>query len=153
MNTVGVIYRNPGGKPSKPGKPGGGKPFERPEGENWVIIWILSTTKSHQLLLVIWAENFIFTFRWGTGSRRRSDAREFPNSIALSFLTPTSIVTRFHPWHCDIIQCRNFPHHKVINMKATQCNHRKDVDKCPITLNTKVITIILSVINYDQLSC
>ena len=53
MNTVGVIYRNPGGKPSKPGKPGGGKPFERPEGENWVIFWILSTTKSHQLLLVI----------------------------------------------------------------------------------------------------
>ena len=53
MNTVGVIYRNPGGKPSKPGKPGGGKPFERPEGENWVIIWILSTTKSYQLLLVI----------------------------------------------------------------------------------------------------
>ena len=102
MNTVGVIYRNPGGKPSKPGKPGGGKPFERPEGENWVIFWILSTTKSHQLLLVIWAENFIFTFRWGTGSRRRSDAREFPNSIALSFLTPTSIVTRFHPWHCNI---------------------------------------------------
>ena len=28
-------------------------------------------------------------------------------------------------------------------MKATQCNHRKDVDKCPITLNTKVTTIIL----------
>ena len=31
-----VMCRNPGGKPSKPGKPGGGKPFERPEGENWV---------------------------------------------------------------------------------------------------------------------
>jgi len=27
---------------------------------------------------------------------------------------------------------------QVINMKATQCNHRKDVDKCPITLNTKL---------------
>ena len=33
-------------------------------------------------------------------------------------------------------------------MKATQCNHRKDVDKCPITLNTKVtIILILMVIN------
>ena len=27
-------------------------------------------------------------------------------------------------------------------MKATQCNHRKDVDKCPITLNTKASIII-----------
>merc|ERR1711974_396424 len=27
---------------------------------------------------------------------------------------------------------------QVINMRATQCNHRKDVDKCPITLNTKL---------------
>jgi len=27
---------------------------------------------------------------------------------------------------------------QVINMKATQCNHRKDVSKCPITLNTKL---------------
>ena len=40
-------------------------------------------------------------------------------------------------------------------MKATQCNHRKDVDKCPITLNTKVIfiNIIVPLTNHLQLGC
>ena len=39
-------------------------------------------------------------------------------------------------------------------MKATQCNHRKDVDKCPITLNTKasILVIIIIVTNYKSFS-
>merc|ERR1712192_145374 len=33
---------------------------------------------------------------------------------------------------------------QVINMKATKCNHRKDVDKCAITLTTKGAKILVS---------
>merc|ERR1712018_132696 len=56
----------------------------------------------------------------GTRSQWRSGARGFPK-FNCTFLFDTD-------QYCD----------QVINMKATQCNHRKDVDKCPITLNTKL---------------
>merc|ERR550517_87254 len=84
--------KNPGGKPSKPGKPGGGKPFERPEGENWVRNRIPMEIRCKGV------PKFNCTFLFDTDE------------------------------YCD----------QVINMKATQCNHRKDVDKCPITLSTKL---------------
>lgn len=79
--------KNPGGKPSKPGKP-----FERPEGENWV------RNKIPMEIRCKGVPKFNCTFLFDTDQ------------------------------YCD----------QVINMKATQCNHRKDVDKCPITLNTKL---------------
>ena len=66
MNIL-MTCRNPGGKPSKPGKP-----FERPEGENWVrktfndnCSWDLTIgnweepTKSLRMLHHVWGRNMI----------------------------------------------------------------------------------------------
>ena len=68
------------------------KPFERPEGENWVRNRVPMEIRCKGV------PKFNCTFLFDTDE------------------------------YCD----------QVINMKATQCNHRKDVSKCPITLNTKL---------------
>ena len=49
---------------------------------------------------------WLFTFRWGTESQWRSDAREFQSSTAPSFSTPMSTVTRFL-FDTELIHCRS----------------------------------------------
>ena len=134
--------RKPGGKPGKPSKPGKpGKPFERPEGENWVRIQIVWNWKKKQI-------RFISDFS-PSGEEQSANADPMQGSskvqLHLPFrhrwvLWPGSSLTLINTviYIRDISHCCYHFSWQVINMKATQCNHRKDVSKCPITLNTKV---------------
>ena len=177
------MCRNPGGKPGKPG--GGGKPFERPEGENWVrrrsnqlnLRWssriVLRATDTNGIHWMEWRLNGIhFHFHLQVRNRIPMEIRckgvpkfnctflfdtdEYCDQVLANSYhssSPNLSVTK-NPCYRGIICLSifiieividNSDYWQVINMKATQCNHRKDVNKCPITLNTKVI--IIKIIN------
>ena len=131
--------RKPGGKPGKPGKP-----FERPEGENWVKTQIIWHWKKKQITLI---SDFS-----PSGEEQSPNGNPMQGSskvqLHLPFrhrwvLWPGSALTLMNTviYIHDNSHCWNHFPWQVINMKATQCNHRKDVSKCPITLNTKVTEV------------
>ena len=143
--------RKPGGKPGKPSKPGKpGKPFERPEGENWVRTQIIWNWKKKQV-------TFISDFSPpGEEQSPNGDPMQGSSEVQLhlpfrhrwvlwpgSSLALINTVIYIH----DISHCCHHFSWQVINMKATQCNHRKDVSKCPITLNTKVTEVHIMTIS------